>query len=404
MRSSIGIHTMTISKRMEYKEALKLFESFKKFRDETKEIRLRPFIFKKQDLYGVWNEYNKTNCKKIEYIEKNKGLSWEMSVKRENPIYIKCKPCSIKAKITPNVLSGEKDNISAATADVMINIENIFNGEAERISPLLSSFDLYTHSRIDYCFNGDVAELNVGCSPVQMMSLIKRGRIPSNFEEWKGAYNKVSHRYKSDKYSFYLKNRSVVINCYCKAKQWEREYPNNPYIEDARNVVRFEVQCKYPKVYAMLARIRKMDDCDDYVMLKRMHDNSFCRGIIEKYFHKIVGKGDYFTLEGAIWMVEKQGFKQNKKDRLIYALERINESRGISKAEAKLSGEEWKDFRRSLKDLDRICVNPVTIPRDWGIKHIPNLLRAYFCTISEVRFLLPNEVRAYKLLEEYLSK
>lgn len=29
-------------------------------------------------------------------------------------------------------------------------------------------------------------------------------------------------------------------------------------------------------------------------------------------------------------------------------------------------------------DLSDINVNPVTIPKEWGIRHIPNLLYSYF--------------------------
>ena len=35
------------------------------------------------------------------------------------------------------------------------------------------------------------------------------------------------------------------------------------------------------------------------------------------------------------------------------------------------------DFNRSLRELSEIGINPVTIPREWGIKHIPNLMRVY---------------------------
>ena len=35
-------------------------------------------------------------------------------------------------------------------------------------------------------------------------------------------------------------------------------------------------------------------------------------------------------------------------------------------------------FKQTLKELADFNINPVTIPREWNIKHIPNFLRTYF--------------------------
>jgi hypothetical protein len=117
----------------------------------------------------------------------------------------------------------------------------------------------------------------------------------------------------------------------------------------------------------------------------------------------VIGTGDYLTLDGARWIIEKYCFKKEKEDRLIRTLEFINECRGIAKAKAKLTGEDLDDFKTSLDDLDSICVNPVTIPRKWEIKHIPNLLQAYYDNIYEEQFLTKDEYMYKKFLGEYLS-
>ena len=85
---------------------------------------------------------------------------------------------------------------------------------------------------------------------------------------------------------------------------------------------------------------------------------------------------------------------------MIRALELVNECRGIAKS--KLRSDDLKDFKRSLNDLDAILVNPVTIPRDWGIDYIPNLLQAYYDARYEQ--LVPiSEVLARKRIAAYLS-
>ena len=75
----------------------------------------------------------------------------------------------------------------------------------------------------------------------------------------------------------------------------------------------------------------------------------------------------------------------------------------IDKAKSKLLGVDLKDFKRSLKDLDDILVNPVTIPRDWGIDYIPNLLRAYFDEIMEEQVVTSREYLFNEYLSEFLA-
>ena len=48
--------------------------------------------------------------------------------------------------------------------------------------------------------------------------------------------------------------------------------------------------------------------------------------------------------------------------------------------------------------------SPVTIPRRWDIKHIPNLLRAYYDSIYEEQLVSYQEYAAMKRIEEVLEK
>lgn len=413
MRSSIGIHTANIFKKTTWKESSALYDDFEKFGNETKELRTRPLHI--NEISSDADEYIKRlysglpKYYRMEYARKDKGIRWEIRRNKISPAYIKKengedKPCSIKAKITPKVLNGENDYVAAATEDIFRDVENSFNIEAERISPLLGKFDLFSYNRIDYCFNGDTQELKVGCTAEQMMKLIKRANIPSGFTE-RAKYNKRSNRKKPEKHSFYLttKGNSVVINCYWKGAQLAEEYPDNPSLEDSRHVIRFEVQCKYPKVHLMSSNIEKRAGDSDLMIMKEMWSDKVCEDVVTKYFNKVVRKGDYFTLAGARWMVEAHNFRQDKEERLIYALELINECRGIAKAKSKVLGVDLKDFKRSLKDLDDILVNPVTIPREWGIDYIPNLLRAYFDEIMEEQVMTSREYLFNEYLSEFLA-
>lgn len=223
MRSSIGIHTANIFKKMTWKESSSLYEDFEKFGNATKELRTRPLRI--NEISPGADEFIKrlhSSLPQYYRARKDKGIRWEIRRSKISPAYIKKvsgedKPCSIKAKITPKVFAGENDYVSAATVDIFRDVENSFNIEAERISPLLGNFNSFAYNRIDYCFNGDTEELRVGCTAEQMMKLIKRANIPSDFTE-RAKYDKRSNRKKPEKHSFYLttKGNSVVINCYWK--------------------------------------------------------------------------------------------------------------------------------------------------------------------------------------------
>ena len=84
-------------------------------------------------------------------------------------------------------------------------------------------------------------------------------------------------------------------------------------------------------------------------------------------------------------------------------MELINECHGIARAKSKLYGPDLDDFNRSLKDLDDLLINPVTIPRRWNIRHIPNLLRAYDDAVYEEQLISKQEYLALKHIAEFLE-
>lgn len=323
---------------------------------------------------------------KIEYTDKYKGISWMLRISNNSPSFFNSavdedKPCSIKVKINPKVFTGIKDYVSAANASYLNDVETLFNIEAQKISPILEEFSSYGLNRNDYCINFDLHELNIGCTPEQMIQLMKRSYCPEYFKE-RTKYDKdSSHRKKSNKYSLYLENNSVTINCYWKYKELCEDFIDCPSLENSRFLIRFEVQCKYSKIYSMSKIIRNKSGA--FNVINEMLSVDVSSDIIKKYFNRIIQKGDYYTLERARNIVEFQHFKFKKEKRLIDTLNQINECRGISKAKDGLQDGKLEDFRRTLRELAEIGVNPVTIPKEWGIKQIPNLMNAYYRKIED---------------------
>lgn len=410
MFTSLGYHTFAISMNLTQQEAGTLFEDFKKYRDRTKAIYIEECPEYKVDPFGRHYE--------IKYFGSYNGLSWKIRFSNRgfmiNDKYI---TCSIKAIINPKILAGEKSYIIAAHAGYLEKIEKIFNEEAAKISPILKRFDDYSLNRLDYCINFDISELEF--YPLQstrkmsemLMELIKRGDIP----------NKFSEEYR-EKFQFYLKSGTVVINCYWKYDDLVRNFEECADLEKSYDIIRFEVQYKYPKVCETLAKIKKefwkfrtemmsrlrlqavydsehsFDGVDEMKfkqsvellrgnasdnLLKRMYIMSMmsdekCLEVIKKYFNKTIKSGTYYTFDAAKRKIEADVPNWEKIIRLTDALKLISDRGGIAKAKESIRGKELEEFRRSLRDLANLGINPVTIPEEWSIKYIPNLLDAYY--------------------------
>ena len=84
----------------------------------------------------------------------------------------------------------------------------------------------------------------------------------------------------------------------------------------------------------------------------------------------------------------RQDINKQKKERLISALQEVSQCRSLARAKALHQGEDLAAFKRTLKDLSDIGINPVTIPREWGISHIPNLMHT-FNDLSLARMAFP---------------
>lgn len=393
-------------------EADTLFNDFKKYRDRTGEIYIEPKRYKIDPL-GRHIE--------IKYLIQHKGISWKIRFSNKGFIINgKSVSCSIKAIINPKILTGEKSYIIAADAGYLEEIERIFNKEAEKISPILKRFNYYSLSRLDYCINFDVSELKFNCPleltekiPEIMMELIKRGDIPDDFSEEYG-----------NRFQFYLKSKSIVINCYWKYDDLIKNFPDCNDLEKSYSIIRFEVQYKYPKVRTVMAEIKKEYDSLRSGIIAKLNGQSFydfyenpdnfdkvklkksvellntsassetvimmymlsddkCASVIKNYFNKTIKPGSYYTFARAKRIIEDKVAKWEKIIRLTDALKLISNCGGIAKAKAGIHGKDLEDFRRSLRDLSDLGINPVTIPEEWGITYIPNLLDVYYDKIAK---------------------
>lgn len=392
-RSSLGFHTITLSLSLESNEVKPLIKHFDKYREKTKLIEMyladkngdilqvyRPSADKGYFILPLWI--------KIKYPKEYTGFKWSIRCNYQNDAF---KSYFVEATINPKILGGITDYITAATYDDMETAIKNFNLEAERISPILKDFHHYYLKRVDYCINFALNELTPGCNYKQIMKLIKRADIPPNYAEWV-KYDYTAHEKKSKRFSFYLVNKSVDINCYSKymellerlQKPGRKGYSQitPEMLDKAKDIIRFEVQFKYQKMFALNRWAEELGNhkTNKYESLLT---NEMCIDVIKDYYDKTIMRGDWHSLQYAIRRIRLHNFNIQKENRLIDALNFVNDCKTLSDAKSEYKGEDLKAFKRTLSDLSNLGINPVTIPKNWGIKLIPNLLYAYFDKVSD---------------------
>lgn len=397
LRSSLGFHTMTLDMSLTATDAHKLLLDFVAY-SKTKALKMYQLKERKYITYFPSPNYLPMDVK-IYFDGKYKGIHWHIYVddRFSGMVYI------IETTINPKFLAGITDYLTAATyGDMNIAIFN-FNDESKKISSLLGTFNDYRIKRVDYCINICLNDFMPTCAPGQIVNLIKRSDIPSHYKEWM-VYDNIAHRMKSRPESFYLCSKSVNINCYSKYLQLLNRSQENikrgstpipPEIIDAsRNIIRFEVQCKYHKTYSLNKKAEESgNNCVN--KYKDILAPVTYIEIISTYYEKIIGKGDWYTLPEAVQIIQSKKFNSQKEKRFIDALKHISQCRSLAKAKSSFQDNELTAFKKTLNELAALNINPVTIPREWNIKHIPNFLRAYFDELI-------NEFSAFNILHENL--
>ena len=257
-RSTIGVHTMSIFLKPNCSDMETLVKHFCEYRERTKSIRM---FISQESSSGKETKYSEYSPRysnghltlprilKIIYPDKDYGISWKLRCEKKDAykLYL------VEAKINPKILGGTQDYISAATHDDLLSAIPKFNLMVKNISPLLGTFACYKPNRIDFCVNLALQELAPGCPSDMVMKLIQRADVPPDYEP-KMEYSETSHRKELVQNSLYLECESTNINCYEKLvelqKRNRKDEESGPItqevLEEARDIIRFEVQCLYP--------------------------------------------------------------------------------------------------------------------------------------------------------------
>lgn len=289
--------------------------------------------------------------------------------------------CMLKAIINPKVLVDGMNYLDTADESTTDHMIRLFDQACSMLSTdLFGHFADYKLSRIDYCVNVDCSELipllvmkNVSLLNIDVaelyMILIEQSDIPRSYTMYGPLVRMGSYRPKTQ-HSYYVKNRSVRINFY-----WKSVRLRGAKRCDSASVIRLEVQCLYPKVKSLGG------GGDDWIgtMLK----SDLSRDVVMRYWKRVVGMGDWYSLPEAKKRVMASNRRADFKRGMCDVLDLVNRYHGVTKAKTVLlkgktisereSVMDW--FSKYVKGLDELGINPVTIGVGRGISYMPNLLK-----------------------------
>ena len=307
-QSSIGFHTLTMSMPLFDNERNRLMLDFKRYSQKTGDLQI----------YS-----DKCGNLVIKFYKEDKGIKWRI---RSGVWFerFRLRLDVIDVTINPKILSNICDYITATNCNDMDVAIFKFNRISKEISPVLRTFENYGFRRIDYCINFLVDELAPKCTSELIMDLIRRGDIPRFYREWM-QYDKRSHRLKASPDSFYLMSRIAHINCYRKSVDLQNRRNKGitsitqAIVDEAQGIIRFEVQCKFPKICSLARRIGK-DRSSSFNKCQELLGYHACLEQINHYYKVTIGAGDWFSLSMAQRIIRGYRFHKQKTERLLRSL------------------------------------------------------------------------------------
>ena len=243
---------------------------------------------------------------------------------------------------------------SEIVEDDVIIIESKINNIIYNILGLKKSLYL---SRIDYRFDYLVA--NKKEREILFINYNKY-LIKTSYMNKVDVFNKFTKE-SNAAFSVRYDNSSKAFNLYDKAE--ERKARGKEIKEYEKDVIRFEAQVRVRHIRYMKNQYNIQPKLTEY----------FTKEMYNKYMTEIVGKtifyGDYYNKYHAFKKIDASSYDEKEKLHLKSFLDRVAKSRQLSVVKEELSYYMYKKVLKMLFDLN---INPVLIPKNHLITHVTN--------------------------------
>lgn len=182
-------------------------------------------------------------------------------------------------------------------------------------------------------------------------------------------------------------DRGITVNFY--SKEAEQQARNSDAAEQARDVLRLEVECHDKKLITMFSGSHISRDLVSLLMvdggspLIQMVNDTVGKELI-----KISGECDHISKAAAIARItESTGLQNRTKQHLVEILDRVNRKNGS----IRLARERWtkdagvskRTFTERMGVLYRMGINPVCAPSDSPVEPLESLYQLYLTALLE---------------------
>lgn len=253
-------------------------------------------------------------------------------------------------KFNPSKLLNKDNHNDLMQQDEIMQVNDKFTELVQSINSELPEFVFWKLKRVDYSVN--IITPNVAL----YIDLFQRCNQPNKY--YKAPKSKESGKRKQLENSLYLITKGFSLNFYDKEAEVITSGYDQKQIDDAKNILRIEVQCKKGKIN----NLKKNDDNIISTELYNFIDMDLSRDVLTDYYDKTIGSGDFYSFNEAKKIINAQlNITDNMKKKLIDHLKYINNYKSIWKAK-----QEFKNnplFNEYLKRIRALNINPVIIPR-----------------------------------------
>lgn len=244
--------------------------------------------------------------------------------------------------------------------------------------PNITELDFWNCKRIDYTHNlvfGSSDDKQLFLDLSKKTSKYTRQREKRSIKGVDKYDQSTAEANRSSKVTFYDKQREIQDK-----REGMPEDEKERLMRAAENIVRYEVQCKYGKVMS----IKKSFSFPSRRIMYYLDEGVAHKVLLDTY-KETVGTGDFYYFYRAKKIIEASAYSTRKRHTLFDWMRFVAQSRSLYRARQLFlaRGHRIKKtkivvqgtaatFTQHIKDVEAIGLNPIMIPKDWGVKEFKN--------------------------------
>jgi hypothetical protein len=350
-------HSFTISKSIDRRDAVRLRKDFDRYLVEDE------WAYEKETIEGPIQDDESDSArvyaKGYRYEDNYSGITWSIMgySRRDEEDDVLCEEYTLEVIIEPYSLMDSNLCKPPYNGSSIMQLEKRYDNYAKQISPLLENFNSFKLAHIDCKVWLSVSESK--CSSELLADLCRRSNIPAN-------YNEAEKFIIPSSLSIDSEDRDRMITGAAKVELVRHDDYGICY-----NIRRTSRYWGTMESYA--------DEEYTYTdfTVEQMLSRDYAAKTAATYLKVAVMGGHYYSIERAVEIIKRSELTDERKNRLIRALDMVDHHKGIHNAKKihQASKGALFEFINNLHMLVELGINPVTIPKHYYQSKYPNPIR-----------------------------